>query len=151
MIHQRKSFRLIICASIMVTAATSTNVALPAMSSATPPIGVSAVVLSKQVVDGKEYIVSELTIAPGGSTGWHTHQGLIYGVVKAGVLTHYSSDCREDGVYGAGTPVTDPTGPDHVHAARNLGATPVILDVTYIDPVGTPTSDSSPDPGCGFA
>lgn len=127
------------------------SVAVSATSSATPPTGVTVAVLSKQVVDGKEYIVSDLTIAPGGSTGWHTHRGSIYGVVKAGVLTHYSSDCHEDGVYPAGAPITDPTGPDHVHAARNLGAAPVILEVTYVDPVGTPTSDSAPNPGCGFS
>jgi len=123
----------------------------PASAHATPPIGVSAVVLSKQTVDGKDYIVSEITIAPNGSTGWHTHQGQIYGIIKSGVLTHYESDCHQDGVYGVGAPITDPTGADHVHLARNLGTTPLVLDVTYVDPAGAPTSDSTPNPGCDFA
>src|SRR5690242_4045566 len=57
---------------------------LPATASATPPVGASAVVLSKQTVNGKDYIVSDITIAPGGSTGWHTHQGEIFGIVKGG-------------------------------------------------------------------
>ena len=55
-----------------------------AIASATPTIGISAVVLSKQTVNGKDYIVSDITIAPGGSTGWHTHQGEIFGIVKVG-------------------------------------------------------------------
>jgi quercetin dioxygenase-like cupin family protein len=117
---------------------------------ATPTIGTTAVTLSKQTVGGKDYIVSDITIAPGGSTGWHTHQGEIYGIIKAGTLTHYESDCSQDGVYNVGDPITDPTGPDHVHIARNLGPVPVILEVTYVDPAGAPTSDSAPNPGCSF-
>jgi quercetin dioxygenase-like cupin family protein len=124
--------------------------AIAPCSHATPPVGASAKVLSKQSVDGKDYIVSEITLAPGGSTGWHTHQGEIYGIVKQGVLTHYASDCQQDGVYGVGQPITDPTGADHVHLGRNLGVTPVVLEVTYVDPAGAPTSDSAPNPGCNF-
>jgi len=117
---------------------------------ATAPSGVTASVLSKQTTGGVDYIVTDITIAPGGSTGWHTHRGVIYGIVKAGELTHYSADCQQDGLYHAGDPITDPTGPDHVHIARNLGSTPVILEVTYLDPAGAPTSDSVPNPGCQF-
>ncbi|MGH3644500.1 MAG: cupin domain-containing protein [Mycobacterium sp.] len=117
---------------------------------ATAPIGVTAVVLSKQSTGGKDYIVSDITIAPGGSTGWHTHRGEIYGIVKAGELTHYAADCQQDGTYGVGEPITDPTGADHVHLARNLGAEPAVLEVTYLDPAGAPTSDSAPNPGCDF-
>jgi quercetin dioxygenase-like cupin family protein len=101
---------------------------------------VSAVVLSKQTADGKDYIVSDITIAPCGSTGWHTHRGEIFGIVKAGTLTHNASDCGQDGVYT-----------DHVHIGRNLGATPVVLEVVYIDAAGAPTSDSAPNPGCDFS
>jgi quercetin dioxygenase-like cupin family protein len=122
----------------------------PASAHATPSTGVTAVTLSKQTVAGHDYIVSDITIAPGGSTGWHTHRGEIYGVMKSGTLTHYAADCSQDGVYEAGDPITDPTGPDHVHIARNLGATPLVLEVTYVDPAGAPTSDSVPNPGCDF-
>lgn len=106
--------------------------------------------LAKQTVGGKDYIVSEITLAPNGSTGWHTHAGIIYGIVKSGELTHYGADCKQDGFYGPGTPITDPTGADHVHIGRNLGTSPLVLEVTYIDPAGSSTSDSAPNPGCGF-
>ncbi|MGV9800075.1 cupin domain-containing protein [Mycobacterium sp. NPDC003449] len=119
-----------------------------ATSHATPPVEARSVVLSKQTVDGMDYIVSEITIAPDGSTGWHTHRGLIYGIVKSGTLTHYGPDCRQDGVYAAGTPITDPTGRDHVHLGRNEGTVPVVLLVTYVDKAGAPTSDGAPNPGC---
>ena len=130
---------------------TAVAVLLPGVAAATPTIGVSAVTLSKQTVNGKDYIVSDITIAPGGSTGWHVHEGTAYGIVKAGILTHYAADCSQDGVYGAGDAITDPTGLNHVHIARNLGTTPLVLEVTYIDAAGAPTSDSVPNPGCPFS
>jgi quercetin dioxygenase-like cupin family protein len=124
------------------------NIAVAMPAGATPSVGVSALVLSKQTVDGKDYIVSDITLAPGASTGWHTHQGEIYGIVQAGTLTHYGADCRRDGVYGPGTPITDPTGADHVHLGRNEGTVSVVLRVTYVDAAGSTTSDSAPNPGC---
>jgi quercetin dioxygenase-like cupin family protein len=121
-----------------------------AIASATPTSGISSVVLSKQTVNGKDYIVSDITIAPGGSTGWHTHQGEIFGIVKSGTLTRNLADCSIESVSNPGDPITDPTGADHVHIGRNLGDTSVVLEVTYIDPAGAPTADSAPNPGCNF-
>ncbi|BBY46806.1 cupin (plasmid) [Mycolicibacterium arabiense] len=145
----RRTRAAIALAALGLTAGTAVGGVAP-VAGATPPSGTSAVTLSKQTVAGKDYIVSDITIAPGGGTGWHTHRGVIYGVVKEGTLTHYSSDCQQDGIYGVGDPITDPTGEEHVHAARNLGSTPVVLEVTYVDPAGLPTSDSAENPGCDF-
>ena len=136
--------------SVAALAASLGRVVAPP-AQATPTIGATAVVLSKQTTGGKDYIISDITIAPGGSTGWHTHRGeIIYGVVKEGELTHYSADCKQDGFYEAGAPITDPVGPNHVHLARNLGTVPVVLEVTYVDQAGAPTADSVPNPGCDF-
>jgi quercetin dioxygenase-like cupin family protein len=140
-----KSSRRVATAALALSAVVVSS----ATAHAAPPAGVSAVVLSKQTVKDKDYIVTEITIAPNASTGWHTHRGEVYGVIRAGTLTHYGADCRQDGVYPAGAAITDPTGPDHVHIGRNEGTTPLVLDVTYVDPAGAPTSDSAPTPpGC---
>ncbi|HEX3288529.1 MAG TPA: cupin [Mycobacterium sp.] len=101
--------------------------------------------------DGKDYIFREITIAPGGSTGWHSHDGELLGVVKEGVLTHYRSDCTLDGTYTIGQSIAEKGGPGYVHIGRNLGPEPLVLQVLYIDPAGAPLSDDAPDPGCGFA
>jgi quercetin dioxygenase-like cupin family protein len=37
----------------------------------------------------QSYIVTDITIAPHGSTGWHWHRGEIR-IVQAGTLTHYA-------------------------------------------------------------
>ncbi len=119
--------------------------------SATPSVGVDAVVMSQATYEGQDYIMREITIAPGGSTGWHWHQGRLYGVIKSGTLTHDNSRCELDGLYRAGDPIIEEVGPDHAHIGRNLGDTPLVMQVLYIDPAGSPLSNDAPDPGCGYS
>lgn len=57
-------------------------------------------VLSQTTLDGKDDILREITIDPGGSTGWHWHDGNLFGVVRQGTLTHNLADCSTDGIYG---------------------------------------------------
>ena len=134
---------------IWVTVATC--LVFPATASATPADGVSAEVLVQSTVDGVDYIMREITIQPGGSTGWHWHQGRLFGVIKAGTLTHDTAQCTLDGIYQPGDPITEATGPDHVHIGRNLGDTPLVMQVLYIDPAGAPLAQDAADPGCGYS
>jgi quercetin dioxygenase-like cupin family protein len=122
----------------------------PGQASATPPRGIQSVLLNQSSLDGRDYITRDITIAPGGSTGWHWHDGELIGVVKQGTLTHNASDCSIDGVYNAGDAIVEPAGADHVHIGRNLGAVPTILQVIYVDPVGKPLAEDAPNPGCDF-
>jgi mannose-6-phosphate isomerase-like protein (cupin superfamily) len=121
----------------------------PATAFATPSINTEAVVISQSTVDGVDYITREITIQPGGSTGWHYHDGRVFGVVRAGTLTRTMADCSEV-VSPVGSPVTEDSGPDHVHVGRNLGPEPLVLWIDYIEPAGAPLSVDVPDPGCGL-
>jgi quercetin dioxygenase-like cupin family protein len=125
-------------------------IAPPAFSVATPGAGVKSLQLNQSSLEGRDFIVRDITIDPGGSTGWHWHDGTLVGAIKHGTLTHYSADCSVDGVYNAGDPVTEPAGSDHVHLGRNLGSTPVVLEVIYIMPAGKPLAEDAPNPGCPF-
>jgi quercetin dioxygenase-like cupin family protein len=131
---------------ILITALST--LLFPAAAAATPGDGVTGEVLSQSTANGLDYITRRITIAPGGSTGWHWHQGRVYGLIIDGTLTHVKSDCSLDGVYNAGDPITEASGPDHVHIGRNLGTTPLVMWVLYIDPAGSPLSVDAPDPGC---
>lgn len=122
-----------------------------APASATPGHGVSSWVISQSTDNGVDYIFREIIIEPGGSTGWHWHEGRLYGVVKQGTLTHDTAHCTLDGVYSPGDTISEETGPEHAHIGRNLGPVPVVLQVLYINPAGRPLSQDAPDPGCGFA
>lgn len=130
----------------LVAPVTLASVFTPATASATPPVGVDAVVISQSTVDGIDYITRELTIQPGGSTGWHFHEGRVYGLVREGTLTRTMEDCSEEvSPTGAGVIEVD----RHIHVGRNLGPVPAKLWVVYIQPAGTPLSvDVPPPPGC---
>lgn len=136
---------------LAVAAATAAlSLALAAMASATPGITVDSETLSKSTVDGQDYTTKEITIAPGGSTGWHWHGGRVFGVIREGTLTHNSADCSLDGVYQAGSPITESSGPDHAHIGRNLGPDPLVMWIVYINPAGAPLTVDVPNPGCPF-
>ncbi len=142
----RKIHRFALCASLVVGIVTTT----PVIASATPSSGVTAVTIEDHVVSGTDYVLKKITIAPGGTTGWHYHPGPVYGVVEQGTLTHNHSDCLVDGVYGPGDLIFEQAGPGNVHIGRNLGTTPVVLLVLYISQVGSPLAVSVPNPGCPF-
>lgn len=117
-------------------------------ATATPPSGVTGTILADKTVGGTEYVLREITIAPGGSTGWHYHDGTLYAVVRAGTLSHFNSSCRLDGRYTAGNAFIEPSGSGHVHIGQNRGRTPVVLDVLYVLPADSPLSEDAPNPGC---
>ncbi|MEV5149564.1 cupin domain-containing protein [Streptomyces sp. NPDC052727] len=112
--------------------------------------GVTARIIAQTTVDGTDYTLREITIPPGQSTGWHYHDGPLYGVVKQGTLSHFDATCGSDGVYRTGATIREPSGSDHVHIGRNLGDTPLVLDVLYVLPHGSPFSEDAPNPGCPF-
>ncbi|MCS7475974.1 cupin domain-containing protein [Umezawaea endophytica] len=121
---------------------------LAGVSSATPGTGVSAKLLFQKTVGDKDYVVREITIQPGGATGWHFHDGRLFGVVKSGTLTHYDDTCSVDGVYRAGESITESGGAEYVHIGRNLGTTPMVLEVLYVNPAGSPLSRDADAPAC---
>lgn len=118
---------------------------------ATPPgPGVMARVIGQTTVNGTDYTLREITIPPGQSTGWHYHDGPLYGVVKQGTLSHFDSSCETDGVYHTGDTIQEPAGTEYIHIGRNLGDTPLVLDVLYVLPHGSPFAEDAPNPGCPF-
>ncbi|MFF0742836.1 cupin domain-containing protein [Streptomyces sp. NPDC004111] len=111
--------------------------------------GVVGKVISQRTVDGTDYILRDITIPPGQSTGWHVHDGPLYGVVLRGTLSHFDASCASDGVYRAGDPVTERRGAG-THIGRNLGTEPMVLRVLYVLPHGAPFSQDAANPGCDF-
>ncbi|PXX06813.1 cupin domain-containing protein [Mycolicibacterium moriokaense] len=139
-------FALAVVGNLAVALPAST--ALSATAFATAPVGTDAVTISQSTVNGVDYITREITIQPGGSTGWHYHDGRVFGVVREGTLTRTMEDCSVV-VSPEGSAVTEESGSNHVHIGRNLGPEPLKLWVDYIEPAGTPLSVDVPDPGCG--
>jgi quercetin dioxygenase-like cupin family protein len=123
---------------------------VPGAASATPSHGANSKILLQSSNSGRDFSGRDLTIDPGGSTGWHWQDGTVVGIVKQGTLTHYSADCQVDGVYHVGDPITEPSGPNHIHIDRNIGSEPLVLAVIYSLPAGKPLAEDAPNPGCEF-
>ncbi|WP_067467799.1 cupin domain-containing protein [Actinomadura macra] len=119
-------------------------------AAATPSSGVTGTTVAQRTVAGTDYVVREVVIAPGGSTGWHYHDGTVRGLVRQGTLTHNLADCSVDGTYRAGDVIVEPAGSGHRHVGRNLGSVPIVLTVLYTLPHGSPFAEDAPNPGCGF-
>ena len=134
--------------ALVATAIVPASTVLSAPALATPGVGIDAVIISQSTVNGVDYITKEITIQPGGSTGWHYHDGRVFGVVREGTLTRTMKDCSVV-VSPEGSAVTEDSGADHTHIGRNLGPGPLVLWVDYIEPAGTPLAVDMPDPGCG--
>lgn len=129
-----------------------------AVAEATPGVNISSVVLASGNSDDTlkldhangptNVIMKELTIQPGGTTGWHYHPGQVIAVVKQGTLTRIMGDDCMTVTAPQGSVVIEQAGPKHVHMGENLGTTPVVLDVTYLVPAGSPASVSVDAPAC---
>jgi quercetin dioxygenase-like cupin family protein len=115
--------------------------AVPAM--ATTGSGTSATILARGVAVDKIVtrgdaplgaIVQKIAIAPGGTTGWHTHPGSAVAIVRSGTLTIYDATNRhcEGRTYRAGQVYVEP-GYGHAHVGRNESRTKALeLVVTYL-------------------
>jgi len=121
----------------IVSAVAAALLLFSGVASATPSRGVTAKDIAKWSVGDKDYAVREITVAAGGSTGWHHHDGTLYAVVKKGVLTRTLSDCTTNFVHHRGDTLIEE--PNHVHVGRNLGTEPMVLEVAVVpDPVFEP-------------
>jgi quercetin dioxygenase-like cupin family protein len=83
--------------------------------------------------------MQQLTIAPGGFTGWHTHPGPTFVAVAdgEGTLYHAMSGCPAT-KYATGAGFMQP--PTEVHNMRNEGTKPLVLWAFYALPPGTATA-----------
>lgn len=148
--HGRTSGALVMGGSRHTTIAAAS----PSAVSASSGSGLVGTVLAHGVTQGTvklratgrtDVVVRTITIAPGGSTGWHYHHGQLLTVVTSGTLTRTLQD-RSVEVTPAGSVFIEPSGPEHRHIGRNTGSVPVVLYVTYLLPHGSPLAVNTEAP-----
>jgi quercetin dioxygenase-like cupin family protein len=97
---------------------------------------------------GTDVAMAQITVNPGGSSGWHSHPGGAIIVVKQGSLTVYESlgtKC-ETTTYTAGDAFVE--RPGEVDQVINTGTSPYVLFVTFPRvPHGASPRTDEPDPG----
>ncbi len=113
------------------------------LASATPGSGATVFPISQATTEGSLKIRTEdasdiinqrITLAPGGTTGWHSHPGYHLVSVTAGMLTVYDDECQSR-TYGPGQAVLH--RPGDVHLMRNDGEDVVETYFTLILPAET--------------
>lgn len=156
--------RSVALAVAVLAAMLSVGVAL-----ATPGTGVVATLLAQTTAHaisttqtaGTDVVIQEVTLAPGGYTGWHSHTGSATVVmVESGTFTIYhgpehgkphSANACDGTDYAAGRTAVETAG--DVHLGMNKSATvPVVLTVVYLAvPAGAPVRVDETAPECAAA
>jgi quercetin dioxygenase-like cupin family protein len=96
--------------------------------------------------DNTDVAVANISVAVGGSSGWHYHPGPVLVVVKTGAITFYRADdpnCAGTR-YAAGTTFTENGGA--VGNARNEGTVEVTSVATFFAPPGAALRIDVPKP-----
>lgn len=126
-------------------------------SGATPPSGLTNIPLARgsntsdgtiPLKAGSDVAIAQITVSPGGSSGWHSHPGGAIVVVQQGSLTVYrsvGSQCQTTN-YTAGQAFVE--RPDEVNQVVNTGSAPYVLYVTFPRvPQGASARTDETDPG----
>src|SRR5438105_7076578 len=122
----------------VVTAVTVAATVAP--SWATPPSGLTNIPLARGTDTshgtlplrfGTDIAMSQITVNPGGSSGWHSHPGGAIIVVAQGTLTvyHAQGDACETTTYSPGQAFIE--RPGEVDDVLNEGSSPYVLYVTF--------------------
>jgi quercetin dioxygenase-like cupin family protein len=126
-------------------------------SGATPPVGLTNIPLARgsnmsdgtiPLKAGSDVAIAQITVGPGGSSGWHSHPGGAIVVVQQGSLTVYRSvgGVCESTTYTAGQAFVE--RPGEVNQVINAGTDPYTLFVTFPRvPQGASARIDEPDPG----
>jgi quercetin dioxygenase-like cupin family protein len=103
--------------------------------------------------NSEDVVVFEVTIVPGGGSGWHSHPGPSYVLVTSGTASLYEAadnpTCQARN-FGPGEGFVELPG--DVHFLRNNGTVPLVTQVVFLDvPAGGAFRIEAPIPGnCPF-
>ena len=93
------------------------------------------------------FIFQELTIAPGGYTGWHTHPGIVLTTIVTGTVEWYDGQCVKH-VYKAGDSLTET---DKLHYVRKSDSSDAHLKIAFVIAKGLTRKIDHVAPACAIA
>jgi quercetin dioxygenase-like cupin family protein len=151
----------------LVGAGTTIALAAATVALATPPSGETPTPLARgtliapanvnlKVTGGRvgiktqgalDALMLNITLAPGGNGGWHSHAGPAITIVKQGTVTIIDAKCKRHEVPAGHAVISPGSSPTE---NENKGTTPVVVDVTFLIPHGamSPRVDQPAPAGC---
>jgi len=161
----KRTFKAAVIASVAVAIAAAVALATPGIGILSAPVVARGTIaeplkvhsdaqIKLQTKDAVDVVTQQIVLAPGGTTGWHSHPGPVLVTVKSGQLTIVYADepTCVGRTYTAGESFVD-HGDEHVHTAFNDGGTNTELWATYLVPgaPGAPQRLDAAAPGtCAF-
>ena len=82
-----------------------------------------------------DVVTATVTVSPLGTSGWHTHPGIVLVTVKTGSITHYHETCVGT-VHVAGTSFVEAAGDGPGMVLNESATDTAVLYVTYVVPTG---------------
>jgi quercetin dioxygenase-like cupin family protein len=147
-------------------AGTTIALAAAAVALATPPSGETPTPLARgqlapakvnrSVTGGRvkiqthgalDALMLNITLAPGGNGGWHSHAGSAITIVKQGTVTIIDAKCQRHDVPAGHAVISDGSSPTE---NENRGTTPVVVYVMFLLPhsASSPRIDQPAPVGC---
>lgn len=140
---------VVFAGTALATAASGFHPSILARGTASQPVQFNTGDIKFQTKAPVDFVTATVNIDALGSSGWHSHPGVVLVTVASGTVTFYGADCSAS-VYAAGASFVESGG--ETGLARNESATtPAVVYVTYLVPAGTPNSGLRIDqanPGC---
>jgi quercetin dioxygenase-like cupin family protein len=137
-------------AGVMTAMTVSTGITTPPFGLTNTPLALGTNTSNGTIPlqAGTNVVMAQITVTPGGVSGWHSHPGGAIIVVQQGSLTVYASvgsEC-ETKTYTAGQSFVE--RPGEVDQVKNTGTVPYVLFVTFPRvPQGVAPRIDEPDPG----
>jgi len=149
--------KLIALAAVMATVALVFTITAEFKAHATPPSKLVNIPLARgtnlsegtiPLHSGTDVAMAQITVDPGGSSGWHSHPGGAIIVVKTGTLNVYRSvggQCQTE-TYSTGQAFIE--RPGELDNVLNMSSSPYVLYVTFprVPSSVSPRTDE-PNPG----
>ncbi len=109
-------------------------------------------VIVEKTTGSTDFATLQVTFAPGSSSGWHHHPGVVLVSVISGSVREYAPDCTYEN-HEAGEAFVE--GDDTPALVRNEGSVDAVLYATFIipsrvAPTGLRIDDPQPG-GCGLS
>jgi quercetin dioxygenase-like cupin family protein len=139
--------RIIVLAGVLAVVASGSALATPGADVVAGDLGRSTFdTINVQESEPTDVLFSRVKFQPGGFTGWHSHPGETFVVVRRGEFTVSHDDCSSV-TYERGEVFHEPEG--NVHIGVNEGDRVTVLFVTYFGvPVGGSPRIDEAAPAC---
>ena len=99
-----------------------------------------------QTKDPTDFVVQQVTFAPGAYSGWHHHPGVILVLVKSGQVTTHDENCQTK-TYSQGQAFVE-SGNAPFMVSNESGTVTAVDVATQVAPAGSPFRVEDDPPPC---